>query len=95
MIQELGENLIETLFCDEKGVNSFIEWVVNTRNYHTHYDDDPEKPHATGKRLRLLLESMECCLFVVYLNALEVKSAQLISILEKSKYKLPIDLQST
>lgn len=75
----------------EKSINKlipnkskFIDSIVDTRNFFTHYDDSLKSSSVSGEELYLLIERIKFVIEVCFLNDIGFYSHQINSLIDKT-----------
>lgn len=79
-LKEMLDKYQEILYKFIRNTNTFIEKVVNTRNYYTHHDKDLKEHSASGEELYHLTQKLKMLVEVCLLSELGFSSEEIKSL---------------
>ena len=89
-----GIKNFETFYGSSKDRKTFINRIVNTRNYLTHYDINLKSTACSGEQLFDICMKMECPFQLHFMREIGFSDEQIRAIVENN-YKFKQKLKST
>jgi hypothetical protein len=88
LISMLDPDIAKVFFKDQNGITTFINKLVDSRNYYTHYSDSLEKTAAKGADLVYLAQKTNLFLIILVLLEIGFSIEKLKIILDRYYYKI-------
>lgn len=88
LIAELDPEIRNVLFTEKKGVNSFIDKVVTTRNYLIHSSESLKSKAASGKEIFYLSKKINYLLIIILLKEIGFTNEKLKNAIDRIKHQI-------